>query len=734
LDINIGNTELNKTMDDPLIGSVLGDYEVNERIGIGGMGIVYLGRQLSLDRSVAIKVLLSELCVDIEYVDRFLREARAAAHLNHPNVIQIFDAGVAEDIYFFVMEYVEGKNLTQILKDEGPFEEHKALEIIHRTAVGLAFAHEMGIIHRDVKPENIMLTPKGDVKIGDLGLAKWKSNKADAAITATGNTMGTPYYISPEQIRAMEQIDGRSDIYSLGMSLYHILSGKPAFFKGSSIEIMAQHLSDKVPSLEQINQNISPATVKLIESMIRKKREDRIQSMEAVVDEIAKILGLSPGRNFVRSHRSREKEEVQEGKLWNIAIYVIVATLIGLFLTIAGVVFLKHSRSEKKAATEVALLSNNVVQTEVTMPQEDVEAPPVIKTDSEPVKHSEPTNSKNQETPKTIAIVPNRQTSGGAFTGGKSPATSSKKSIVAHSDTPVAEKPKPAPSPQKPPAPQPTILKGLGDLVEATISSKVKAQTPIRFYWAGEGNINLKFSGSAREERIRIGGLAPRLLRELDLVASHTGANDCKFLIRLNTSHFDAPSLQTFASKIQNCSNATLEITPIKMSDDAHDLCLAVYRVCTPWGKNISTSYPPEVRENEAFVNDFSSYLGALEKETNWKWASESEKKTWWKEGASGTADYDISFQDSPNKSIKMTASSIDQPLKIDISTDLKQWADDIIRLRQSTKSYGWMIQVVSGSGEVRFASSRTGSKVKPRIILTQNGQTAGNKSDESNR
>lgn len=320
-------------VDDFLIGLTFGEYELLERIGKGGMGLVYKARQISLDRIVAIKVLPHEMCSDEEYVDRFLREARAAAHLNHPNIIQIFDAGIADATYFFVMEFVDGKNLIQILKEDGVFQEKQALKIIKDAAIGLTFAHQMGVVHRDVKPENIMLTKGGEVKIGDLGLAKYQSAQMDASLTLAGMTMGTPFYIATEQIRGMKDIDGRADIYALGMSLYHILEGKPAFGEGSGAEIMDRHLSSPIPPIGRAD--VSAATRELIVSMTMKNRDERLQDMSQVAVNIARMLGEEIPHTIASRAMNSPVEKIKKEEKSLIAIILflfVVITLVGGFI------------------------------------------------------------------------------------------------------------------------------------------------------------------------------------------------------------------------------------------------------------------------------------------------------------------------------------------------------------------------------------------------------------------
>jgi len=278
-----------ETIPDQSNGTYLGDYEVLDELGSGGMGVVYRARQASLDRLVALKVLRSDLSANPAYIERFLREAKAAAQLNHPNIIQIYDAREAEGIHFFVMELVDGTNLGKLLKQNGAFNERDSLLMAQQVAEGLGFAHQHGIVHRDVKPENLMLTSHGSMKVCDLGLAKWKPEGEVNSLTATGTAMGTPYYISPEQIRGLHDIDSRSDVYSLGMTLYHLLAGQPAFAKGSAAEIMACHLSEAPPPLGQFNSALGSGTLELVERMIIKDRSERMQDMAAVSQHITAI-------------------------------------------------------------------------------------------------------------------------------------------------------------------------------------------------------------------------------------------------------------------------------------------------------------------------------------------------------------------------------------------------------------------------------------------------------------
>ncbi len=271
----------------PMTGELIGNYEIAELLGRGGMGSVYKGRHVTLERNVAIKFLSPQLSHSADYVTRFLREARAAAHLNHPNIIGVYDAGAVDDVYYFVMEYIDGQDLGKILKNGKPFSEEEALGQGIKAAHALAYAHQHGIIHRDVKPENLILGGNGELKVADLGLAK-QIDQQDQTLTLSGTVMGSPYYISPEQIRGSKDVDARTDIYSLGASLFHMVTGKVPYSGSSAAEIMSNHLTVPLPWPQSINPALSKGFCRVLYKMMAKERKERFQSME----EVVKILEM----------------------------------------------------------------------------------------------------------------------------------------------------------------------------------------------------------------------------------------------------------------------------------------------------------------------------------------------------------------------------------------------------------------------------------------------------------
>jgi serine/threonine-protein kinase len=264
-------------------------YELISKIGAGAMGVVYKAKQLSMDRIVAIKVLGGQWSRDRAFVERFQREARAVAKLNHENVISGIDVGEINGVHYFVMEYVDGAPVTALMRKEGRLGERRCLEIGLHVAKALAHAHRHGIVHRDVKPENIMITSSGVSKLCDLGLAK--SSKGDVpAETLDGQSVGTPNYISPEQARAEEKIDIRTDIYSLGCSLYHMATGTTPFTGPNPMVVMTKHVTEYAEPPKKRNAQLSDGFNALVVKMMGKRREERHADPEALIQDIEGLL------------------------------------------------------------------------------------------------------------------------------------------------------------------------------------------------------------------------------------------------------------------------------------------------------------------------------------------------------------------------------------------------------------------------------------------------------------
>lgn len=272
---------------------ILGGFELFHQIGRGASGTVFKARQLSMDRVVALKVLPPSLARNAAFIERFLREARAAAQLNHPNIVQAIDAGQAGPYYYFAMEYVAGRSAGEEVRATGPLPERRALEIVRDTARALAHAHAIGIIHRDIKPDNILIEPDGTAKLADLGLAR-EASPADSRLTRSGLPIGTPDYISPEQARGEGDLDGRTDIYSLGATLYHLLTGEPPYVHPSAVEVMSSHLHAPPPDPRKRSPRVSAAAAAIIRRAMSKNRDRRYPSAEEMLRDIESALAAQP--------------------------------------------------------------------------------------------------------------------------------------------------------------------------------------------------------------------------------------------------------------------------------------------------------------------------------------------------------------------------------------------------------------------------------------------------------
>lgn len=274
---------------EPCSGMVIDDFAIQASIGKGATAAVYLCHQLSLDRLVALKVLLPTYAEDPETHAEFLKEARAAARLSHPSIVQAYAVGEKDGFCFFAMEYVEGGSLKDLMKEEGPVSEKRLLKIAEQVCNALDFAWEKhGMVHRDIKPENIMLKKGDEVKLADLGLAMRGGQGSEDEIA------GTPHYIAPEGI-LREYIDCRSDIYSLGATLYHAATGRFPYNGKSPAEVFKKHLSEPLNPAHEVNKTISIGTSTLFTAMMAKRPEDRPANFEKLIQEIRNTYeGLSP--------------------------------------------------------------------------------------------------------------------------------------------------------------------------------------------------------------------------------------------------------------------------------------------------------------------------------------------------------------------------------------------------------------------------------------------------------
>src|ERR1700728_3778772 len=252
-------------------------YELTHLIARGGMAQVYRARDRELDRPVALKVLFPELSVDRAFVERFRREAQAAANLSHPNIVPVFDWGEDGGTYFIVMEFIDGRALSSILRTAGPMHPDRAAEIGADVAIALAYAHRHGVIHRDVKPGNVLITEDGIVKVTDFGIAR--AINTEESLTQTGAVMGTATYFSPEQAEGMG-VDARSDLYSLGVVLFEMVAGRPPFLGDTPVAVASKHVREDPPTPSQINPSVPAGLEAVILKCLSKSPDHRYANGE----------------------------------------------------------------------------------------------------------------------------------------------------------------------------------------------------------------------------------------------------------------------------------------------------------------------------------------------------------------------------------------------------------------------------------------------------------------------
>jgi len=269
----------------------IGGYEILGKLGDGGLGTVYKARQVSMGRIVALKVLHKKWMKDEEFKKRFLLEARLAGRLSHQNLIQVYDVGREKDTYYFSMEYVDGETVEQMVDRDGPMPVETALDIVIQVLRAITYIWKHKIVHRDIKPGNIMVTRGGVAKLADFGFVK---SKFDPLLSTDGEVLGTPDYISPEQALGQSEIDFRSDIYSLGAALYHMLTGRPPF-GGTSSEVMQKHIKEDPPDPRQFVKDIPESVVHLLQKMMAKNPDDRYESTQALFEDIELVrMGQDP--------------------------------------------------------------------------------------------------------------------------------------------------------------------------------------------------------------------------------------------------------------------------------------------------------------------------------------------------------------------------------------------------------------------------------------------------------
>jgi len=279
-------------------GLTLGDYVVLDQIGHGGMGQVYKARHRWMEREAAVKILRSAVAKSPEHIRRFHREVKVAAQLSHPNIVAAYDAGQADGIFFLAMEYVRGTDLASLVKKQGPLPLATAIDYVIQAARGLEYAHGKGIIHRDVKPSNLLVDNEGTVKVLDMGLARLKASAghdqpaSEDALTTTGQAMGTADYIAPEQAENSRSVDQRADIYSLGCTLFFLLTGRRVYSGDSTVATVLAHREAPIPALGNARDDMPESVNRVFRKMVAKTSEARYQSMSQVIGDLLQCVDM----------------------------------------------------------------------------------------------------------------------------------------------------------------------------------------------------------------------------------------------------------------------------------------------------------------------------------------------------------------------------------------------------------------------------------------------------------
>ncbi|HEX4680748.1 MAG TPA: protein kinase [Gaiellaceae bacterium] len=312
-----------------MVGEVLSDrYEVEELVGTGGMSSVFRAHDRLLDRKVALKVLHQQFTDDADYVERFRREARAVAALSHPNIVTVIDRGEHGSRQFIVFEYIDGENLKALIQRRGPAPVITALELGLQVARGLSFAHQQGLVHRDVKPQNVLLNGDGQAKVTDFGIAR--SLDVQQGMTQTGTVLGTSDYIAPEQAQG-QRVDEHTDVYSLGVVLYEMLTNEVPFPGENFVAVAMRHINEPPPSIRDKRPDVSPRLEAAVQRAMAKRPEDRFQTMADFCRELEANLAEAQGQTVAAPSLPRKARgpRRQGANPWPIVLALVTLIAIG---------------------------------------------------------------------------------------------------------------------------------------------------------------------------------------------------------------------------------------------------------------------------------------------------------------------------------------------------------------------------------------------------------------------
>ncbi len=363
---------------DPLIGSVLADrYEIIRRIGEGGMGAVYEGRHVVLRRQVAVKVLLEKFVEKTELVARLLQEARLASAIGHENIVDVTDFGTTIDgRAFVVMEFLEGESLAALVMRDAPLSIDRCLRMVRQVVSALGAAHGKGIVHRDVKPENVFLLRRGEldvIKVVDFGVSKAVRSREDGAellrLTRTGMVLGTPLYMSPEQARGNEDVDARADVWAVGVMMYECLTGEVPFRANNYLGVISQVLTQEIqpPSQLRPELGIPPAVESVVMRAMAKNRDDRYPDMATLERDIDRLLAGDPNVGLAVEATPAEPISVPRAR-WHLGIAAILVVGVGLSLALQRTEEEERRRQQQQLMRDEALRATTAVPSREAIP------------------------------------------------------------------------------------------------------------------------------------------------------------------------------------------------------------------------------------------------------------------------------------------------------------------------------------------------------------------------------